>query len=318
MITLYQFHWSHYCEKVRLALNYMGLSWQAVSVDPFHKEVLLQHPLPTQLPDYTVPAIHDSQTSQFTMDSTPILRYLAETYPESPKLFPGDCANQAEVDARLLEFDSKLGIPARRLGYTQLILERPDHLSELFLRHRANGFFCLPGIRRLAGASLGMLLTKRFDFHRSEVLGLYEGLEEYLIDLAAELEKQTYVVNEIFSAADLTLAALLRPLTIIPFFSEHPKLQWLFERHQHVVKQWSDGCASTYQNAISLARKKSPPMRRKIIMHEASLPFMPHSNMADNDQRPVFTWSTLITPYHYLVGLRRNKVRMADASTEVR
>lgn len=207
MITLYEFHWSHYCEKVKLALNYMELDWQAVSVDPFDKQILQKHPLPKQLPAYTVPSILDSQTDQFTMDSTPVLRYLAKTYPDSPKLYPGDSANQEEIDSRLLEFDSMLAIPSRRMDYTQLILESPDHLSELFFSHRANGFFCLPVIRHLSGAAIGLLLTKRFEFYRSEELGLYEGLEEYLVDLASQLDNRSYVVGKSFSAADLALAA---------------------------------------------------------------------------------------------------------------
>lgn len=318
MITLYQFHWSHYCEKVSLALNYMGLSWQAVAVDPFDKKALIKHPLPDQLPAHTVPSIHDTKTDQFIMDSTPVLRYLSETYPDSPQLYPGDSENQAEVDARLLEFDSKLGLPARRFGYTQVILECPDHLSDLLLGERGNGFYSLAGIRHVAGAAMGIVLTKRFDFYLSESLGLYEGLEEYLIDLATVLEQQEFVVNNTFSAADITLAALLRPLTIVPFFYEHPKLQGLFTRHHRVVNEWSDGSPLTYQNAIATARKKRPPMRRKIVQHDASLPFSPQSNMAENDQKAFYKWSTLMTPYHYFIGLRRNKVRMAEANTEVR
>ena len=103
MITLYELAWSHYCEKVRLSLDYMQLPWRAVSIDAFKKEPLRAHPRASQLPSYTVPAILDEATNAFVMDSTPILRYLAETYPESPQLFPGDAANRSAVDATLLE-----------------------------------------------------------------------------------------------------------------------------------------------------------------------------------------------------------------------
>ncbi len=318
MITLYELHWSHYCEKVRFALNYMGLAWRAVSIDAFRKNELRAHPLPSHLPYYTVPAIHDALTDTFVMDSTPILRYLAEAYPSAPKLFSGDSENRTAVDTKLLEFDSMLGILARRFAYTQVILECPGLLSELFLRYRAKGLFCLPGIRRVTGTFLGMLLTKRFDFHRSETLGLYEGLEMYLVDLAVELERRTFVVGESFSAADLALAAQLRPLTIVPFFAEHLRLQSLFERHHHVVERWAHEGDSAYQNAITLARNRHPLMRRKLRAHEAYLPFAPRSDMADNDQKPVWTWGIAITPFHYLYSLRRNKVRRACASPEVR
>lgn len=62
-------------------------------------------------------------------------------------------------------------------------------------------------IRHLSGAAIGLLLTKRFEFYRSEELGLYEGLEEYLVDLASQLDNRSYVVGKSFSAADLALAA---------------------------------------------------------------------------------------------------------------
>jgi glutathione S-transferase len=102
MILLYELAWSHYCEKVRLALDYMQLPWRAVSIDAFEKQPLRGRPRPTQLPSRTVPAILDEATNAYVMDSTPILRYLAERYPEAPQLFPGDAAQRAAVDAQLL------------------------------------------------------------------------------------------------------------------------------------------------------------------------------------------------------------------------
>jgi glutathione S-transferase len=42
MITLYLHHWSHYVEKVRWALDYKGVRWTAVEVEPFSKREMLQ------------------------------------------------------------------------------------------------------------------------------------------------------------------------------------------------------------------------------------------------------------------------------------
>jgi glutathione S-transferase len=82
MIILYELSWSHYCEKVRLALDHMHLPWRAESIDAFAKAPLRARSRPAQLPSYTVPAILDDATNAYVMDSTPILRYLAETYPK--------------------------------------------------------------------------------------------------------------------------------------------------------------------------------------------------------------------------------------------
>lgn len=318
MITLYELHWSHYCEKVRLALNYMGLPWQMFGIDAFRKTELRQHPRPGHLPVFTVPAIHDDRTDIYIVDSTPILRYLAQTYPQSRQLFPGDATNRNAIDTKLLELDSRLGIPARRFGYTQVILECPGLLPDLFLAHRANGFFSRPVVRRVAGAVIGMMLTKRFEFHRSESLGLYEALEEYLLNLARGFTHREFLVGNAFSAADLTLAAYLRPLTIVPFFAEHPGLGGLFDWHRRILSQWSGEGDSAYQLAIARARKRRSPVRRRVATRDAELPFAPNEGFAHNDQRPIWTWGMLAMPFHYLFTLRRNKLRQAAADGLVR
>lgn len=316
MITLYELRWSHYCEKVRLALDYMGLPWRAVGVDAFRKDPLKAHPLPPHLPNHTVPAIHDDATGRFVMDSTPILRYLADAYPEAPGLFPADGAGRKAMDARLLEMDSALGIPARRFGYLQVILECPDLLSDLFLSHRANGFFSRRGIRRVAGAVLGMLLAKRFEFHKTEKLGLYEATERHLLRLAAEGAGNGD--DGPLSAADLTLAAYMRPLTIVPFFSEHPELAPLFAHSKQVLARLGHDAPSAYQEAIQQARKRHPPVRRRTRKGEGSMPFLPKDEVAANDQRPVWCWGLIKTPFHYFVSIRRGRFRRAEATEGMR
>ena len=318
MITLYELAWSHYCEKVRLSLDYMQLPWRAVSIDAFKKEPLRAHPRASQLPSYTVPAILDEATNAFVMDSTPILRYLAETYPESPQLFPGDAANRAAVDATLLALDSQLGLLARRFAYTQMILECPAFLSELFFRHRARGLYCAPAIRQLSGAFMGMILTQRFAFHRSEALGLYEALENYLLGLAASLEQREFVVGEVFSVADFALAALLRPLTIVPFFAEHEGLRSLFDRHRRVLTGVTGYREFSYQAAIREARAERPPFRRRLRSRATRVPFASHHGSAANDQQGLWNRQTLTIPFHYAITLRHNKLRLPAATDQIR
>jgi glutathione S-transferase len=318
MIILYELSWSHYCEKVRLALDYMQLPWRAVSIDAFEKAPLRARPRPAQLPSYTVPAIVDERTDAYVMDSTPILRYLAESYPDAPKLFPCDPARRAEVDAMLVALDSQLGILARRFAYTQVILERPDFLADLFLARRAHGLYCAPGIRHLAGAFMGMVLTQRFAFHRSEALGLYEALERYLLGLAASLEHREFVVGDQFSVADLALAALLRPLTIVPFFAEHEALRSLFERHRRVLTGAAGYVELSYQVAIRQARAHRPPFRRKLGQRDTVVPFNPRDGLAVNDQQRLWNRQTFAIPLHYAVTLRRNKLRHEVATDQLR
>jgi glutathione S-transferase len=318
MITLYELHWSHYCEKIRIALDYMKLEWRMVGIDAFSKKQMHQWPAPEHLGGYRVPAIHDEATNTFVMDSTPILRYLADVYPDRAKLFPGDEATRALIDAKIIELDTLLGIPARRFGYTQLILECPDVLADLFLPHDARGFYCLPVIRHITGFILGMVLSKRFDFHRSEKLGLYEALEKYLLSITKELEGREFVIGHQFSAADITLATHLRPLTIVPFFAEHPGLQNLFARHRAVIAKYGREKESAYQIAIAKVRLSRAPMRRKLRELATTLPFQTNNQLAGNDQKNVWDWKIALMPYHYFVGLRENKIRRIEASPAIR
>lgn len=341
MITLYELRWSHYCEKVRLALGYMGLPWRAVSINAFGKKELQAHPRPAHLPNATVPAIWDDSTEQFVMDSTPILRYLAETYPhsnahtnlhsnahsppDSPALFGHDAATRAAIDAQLVEFDTHLGLPARRVGYSQVIFECPAALTDLFLPDVAGGLLCAPGVRQVAGRVLGLLLSKRFDFHRAEAQGVFEALEAYLVALAVRLEAQEFAAGDGgFSMADLALAAMLRPLTIVPFFAEHPQLQSLFARQRHVLQRHSPEGDLLYQQAIAQARLRRAPVRRrlKVRMVPAVVPASPVATLADNlavnDQRNIWDAGMWAMPFHYFYTLRQGKVRQALASEGVR
>jgi glutathione S-transferase len=296
----------------------MKLEWRMVGIDAFSKKQMREFAVPDHLDGYRVPAIHDDATNTFVMDSTPILRYLAQTYPASPKLFPGDEANRALIDAKILEFDTLLGIPARRFAYTQMIFECPDVLADLFLPRDANGFYRKPIIRNITGMVMGMVLSKRFDFHRSESLGLYEALENYLLGVAKEVEGRELIVGDAFSAADITLAALLRPLTIVPFFAEHPGMQKLFPWHKQVIAKHSNEKQSAYQIAINKARQTRAPMRRKLRDVAAKLPFHTADQLAGNDQKNVWDWKMAFMPFHYFVTLRQNKLRQDSASLAVR
>ena len=318
LITLYELHWSHYCEKIRLALSYAALPWQMCGIHVFSKKELLAFYLPPHLKRRTVPAIFDATRSEFVMDSTPVLRYLCKHYPQVQALYPGDASHQQAIDAMLVELDTKLGLLARRFGYTQVILECPGLLSTLFLGRAAGGFFTLPGVRWIAGHMLGMLLCQRFAFHQSESSHLYEALENYLLPLARRLEVHAFVVGDTFSMADLALAAYLRPLTIVPFFFEHPQLQSLLGHQRTVLAEHSQEGLSAYQAAIAKARQSRLPVRRRIHQTQAALPFPEASAYAHNDQRPVWTWQTWLLPYRYLFPMRSGKVRQAVASQGVR
>lgn len=76
MLELYQFELSHYCEKVRLILDYKGLPYRKIEITPGLGQVDLYR-LSGQR---QVPVLKDG--SEVIADSTAIAKYLDQRYPE--------------------------------------------------------------------------------------------------------------------------------------------------------------------------------------------------------------------------------------------
>jgi glutathione S-transferase len=323
VITLYELHWSHYCEKIRWALDYKKLPWKKVGINAFTKKEMKKFPCTQER--YLVPLIYDENTKTAIGDSSPILKYLEEVYPESSPLFFKNSADNSCINEWLLELDSKLGVIGRRLGYTQLILENPTILSKLFLPDVWGGVFTLPFIRRISSAFLAMILIKRFRFELSESLGLYEELEVHLLTIAEKLKNKKFLVNNTFSAADLTLAVYLRPLNIVPFFNEHPALTDLFKWQKDLLREHNRETRLLYEVLLEEHRKTHPPMRRKIRDSIKASGFLKsieqqisENNTSFNDHEPIWTWRMLRVPYYYFFKIKKNKVRQKYSSNLVR
>jgi glutathione S-transferase len=89
-MRLYRLHRSTNVERVTLALAYKGVEVESVWVEPDDREPVEQvsgQPL--------VPVIEED--GEIVFDSTAILRYLEQRYPEPP-LYPRDEARRAEMD----------------------------------------------------------------------------------------------------------------------------------------------------------------------------------------------------------------------------
>lgn len=83
MLELYQFEMSHYCEKVRLILDYKGLPYRKIEVTPGIGQLEL-----VRLSGHRqVPVLKDGD--EIIADSTAIAEYLDKTYPEKP-IIPSD------------------------------------------------------------------------------------------------------------------------------------------------------------------------------------------------------------------------------------
>jgi hypothetical protein len=105
------------------------------------------------------------------------------------------------------------------------------------------------------------MLTLRFRFHRNREDGVYEALETLLLPIAAKLAHQGFLVGGRFSATDITLASLLRPLRIVPHFADHPQLHSLFAWQQRLFREHGRDVAFPYEELIREQRQRSGSAR---------------------------------------------------------
>ncbi len=297
MIELYKLQWSHYVEKVRWALDFKQLEWRGIDIVAFTKKEMQCFPCAQ-----TVPLIHDTDTGVAISDSSPIIRYLDETYPEHA-LFPADPDEREQVWQWMLRLDSTLGLHARRLGYTQLIMECPNVLSRLFMPDVCGGLFTKPVLRSMAAPVLGAMLTLRFRFHRNRQDRVYESLQAQLLHVARQLERNGFLVGDGFTAADITLASLLRPLRIVPYFARHPGLQPLFSWQEKLFRAHDRDAAFPYEALIEAQRARRGTMRGRVrwmipesgtaTIAKDSVPMAAPLHTAHNDIHPVNRWTLL-------------------------
>ncbi len=206
-MLLLQFSTSHYCRKARLALGYKRISYQVENLTPGLHALKLR-PL-TGLT--TIPVLLPQQTGEpeAIADSTRIFKYL-EIYRPEPNLFLASLEQQTE--AWLLEdwLDESIGTATRfvyydfRAGAGKQI--DPSLFSQVLIQIVRRQYGITPAAVELAESRL----------------------ENAIAFLSQRWQTSYYLVGDRLSVADLTAAALLSPLALIPQYREnHP---WLFER----------------------------------------------------------------------------------------
>ena len=197
MLELYQFELSHYCEKVRLILDYKGLEYRKLEVTPG----VGQFEVFQLSGQRQVPVLKDEDT--IITDSTEIAMYLDRKYPEKPiiptePLARGQCLLvEAWADASLGVKSQKalLGAFKQHQNFRAAVLPEntPDFLKNL----------------------LGNVPTELFDFlgtgiglGKEEVKEAFQGLKQDLEALTLILQHRPYLVGDEPTLADLAVGGL--------------------------------------------------------------------------------------------------------------
>jgi glutathione S-transferase len=200
MITLYQFQFSHYCEKVCWALDYKGLPYTKRNLLPgLHIKVAQK-----LAPKSCLPIIVDGGT--VVQDSTAIITFLDQRSPDHP-LTPGDSKQAKEALEWEEYFDEEIGVPLRLWFYYYTLPDRDRALR--FILDGAPWYgrplFALifPKVR---AAMMGLM-----NIHAESAKQSEERLLAVLERLESALKERRFLVGDRFSRADLTACALLSP-----------------------------------------------------------------------------------------------------------
>jgi glutathione S-transferase len=197
MLDLYQFELSHYCEKIKLILDYKGLAYRKIEVTPGIGQVELFR----MSGQRQVPVLKDG--NEVIGDSTAIALYLDRKYPDRP-IIPTDPKQKALC--LLLEdwADESLGNNARRvmlgafnqspeLRISSLPASTPDFVKTLVKSFPSEVF-------DLLGTGVGM--------GSEGVRKARQAVEQNLESLNTLLMDSPYLVSDQPTLADFAVAGM--------------------------------------------------------------------------------------------------------------
>lgn len=201
MIILYQFPISHYCEKVRWALEFKGLEYKTINLIPgLHIRTTKKLAAQSHVPILQ----HDEHIVQ---GSAGIITYLDQTFPQA-LLTP----EVEELKNQALEWeqyvDAEIGVHIRRCFY-HIVLQYPD-ICIPYLTHHG------PWYGNLLLRKIYPQLNKRMRI-RMDINPETEKISRHRLHVAVDkvyehYKQQDYLVGDCFTRADLAAAALLAPL----------------------------------------------------------------------------------------------------------
>jgi glutathione S-transferase len=228
-LKLYQFAISHYCEKVRWALDYKGINVETINLLP-GQHIKTVRKLGGK--DSSVPVLmHDGHCVQ---GSASILNYLDETFPERP-LTPSDPAAREQALDWEKRMDDELGPAVRCFAY-HYFLQRPKLVVPMLT---AGTPFYNRYLVRLAFSRVDEIMRKWMKINEKTANASRETMERYLTEFAQAYEKSPYLAGDSFSRADLTAAAFLAPMFQPPQYPvPWPKPERIPEPVRNWLAQW--------------------------------------------------------------------------------
>jgi len=211
MITLYQFPISHFCEKIRWALDYKALPYETRNLLPgLHIKRVMSI---ARRPE--VPVLTDNE--HVIQNSAHIIDYLDKTFADN-RLTPID----EKVRSESLEWekfvDKEIG-PNIQVYFYYYLLECPDLLIPVFTH---NGPWYGKIVMKLMFPKLRLKMLSFMKINEKSAALAKQKIKRAIDKINTHLNGRQYLTGNEFSRADLAAAALLAPL-ILP---EEYALDW--------------------------------------------------------------------------------------------
>ncbi|GAB2590146.1 glutathione S-transferase family protein [Nitrincola alkalisediminis] len=198
-ITLYQFPISHYCEKVRWALDLKGLDYKTCNLIPgFHIKRISQLSRSTALPLLV-------QGEQIIQGSAAILDYLDRLQPPLVQSSESEIQQIQHWESRL---DTEVGTAVRVFAY-HFLLDRPNILVP-WLTTGSPAY--KRWLFRLLFPKIAQVMRKKMRINAANADTARQTIESSLGEISEIYRSGRYLAGDHFSRADLTAAALFAPL----------------------------------------------------------------------------------------------------------
>lgn len=212
---------SHYCEKVRWAMDYIGVEYK----EDIHPPIF--HLISTKkYKGGSVPLLVTDDG--LFKDSTDILKYLDKKSGYG-KIYPIDESLKKQVEDLEELFDTKLGPHTRRWAYFY-VLDREDIMMDVFvlgIHPLEEAIFqtFFPLIRQMMKASM-KINAQSAERSRNKILEVFSKVEELLSD------GRKFLIGDHITAADITFVSLAIPILLPTGYS--------MRREKKVVKVDND------------------------------------------------------------------------------
>jgi glutathione S-transferase len=203
MIKLYQFSISHYCEKIRWALDFKKVEHQIISMVP---GLHMNHTKKMGVKS-SVPILSDN--NKLISGSIEIIDYLDDNFPKN-QLTPINSAAKKEVLEWENYLDKEVGIPVRLCLYN-ILLDYPEIVKPLFSH---NGPWYANLYLFFAFSKIEKIMRRFMNINDKTSIVSQQRLTAAIDRLNEHYKNNEFLVGHSFSRADLSAASLAAPLTM--------------------------------------------------------------------------------------------------------